>query len=271
MIKNIACVGGDDRRKYMVSKLNRNNLNVDVINIIDDNIDFYDAFILPLPATSDNICIKGTDITFENLINKINPNQVVFTGKLDESIKKKITEKGIALYDYYSRDEFALKNAVPTALGVLNFVMNNCKKIVPEMNVLVIGYGKCARAICKAFDSLGADVTSASRKYLTVAEAQAHGINGCLIKDVINFSENADVVINTVPVPILKKDFIDTLNKDSLIIDIASAPYGFDYSYAKSAGKKIVLLPSIPGACFPITAGYIIADTIMNIMEEGGL
>ncbi len=270
-IKNIACIGGDERQKYTVKKLIKYNYNVDLIKALDENISFYDAFVLPLPATTDNIYINKTEISFEQLSEMINDNQIIFTGKLEESVKKLFKTKGIKIFDYYLREEFALKNAVPTALGVLNYVMNNSQKIVSDMSILVIGYGKCARAICKVFDSLGADVTSASRKYLTVAEAQAHGIKGCLIKDVYSASEKADIIINTVPVPILKSDFIDTLKKESMIIDISSAPYGFDYEYAKSVGKKINLLPSIPGKHFPVSAGEIIADTIINIIEEGGL
>ncbi len=268
MIKNIACIGGDDRQKFTVSTLNENNFNVDIINMLDDNIEFYDAFILPLPATQDNKYIKGTDITVDDLIGIMPAEKTVFAGKLNDKIKKRFYENKIEVFDYYQREEFALKNAVPTALGVLNFVMNNSTKIIPDMKIMVIGYGKCGRAILKVFNSLGANVIAASRKYLTVAEAQSNGISACLIKNINENVNNCDVVINTVPSPIFGKNFIDLIKKSTLIIDIASAPYGFDYGYAKESHKKIVRLPSIPGVYFPQSAGNIIADTIMNIIEE---
>ncbi len=271
MLKNLACIGGDERQKYMVSKLNENKFNVDLITKIYDNLSFYDAFILPLPVTKDNEHINSTEILFDDLIDKISSNQVVFTGKANDKIKMKFLSKNIKLYDYYEREEFALKNAIPTALGVLNFVMNNTTKIIPQMKILVIGYGKCARAITKVFNSLGANVISASRKYITVAEAQENSLNACLIKDMYKQVSDVDVIINTVPAPILDKTFVDLINNETLTIDIASAPYGFDYSYAKKTNKKIIILPSIPGLYFPKSAGYIIADTIMNIIEEGGL
>ena len=82
---------------------------------------------------------------------------------------------------------------------------------------------------------------------------------------------HADVIVNTVPAPILQKEEIDLLREDALPLDVASFPYGFDCGYAASVGKPVHLLPSIPGRYFPVTAGSIIADTILNIMEEEGL
>lgn len=268
-IKNIASIGGDSRQKYTVSKLCKNNYNVDTIKILDDNIDFYDAFILPLPVSIDKIHINSSEITLKELTKKLGSNKIIFGGKISEEFKNNLIERKIKFYDYYLRDEFALKNAEPTALGVLSFVMNSTKRSLSKLNVLVVGYGKCATAVCKIFNDLGACVTVASRRYLTVAQAESNGLNACLIKDIMKHVTDSDIIINTVPSQILKKDFIDLINDRAIVIDISSSPYGFDYEYAKIAGKKIMLLPSIPGKYFPETAGEIIADTIMNIIEEG--
>ena len=270
-IKNIACLGGDERQNYVISKLIENGYNVNFINKIEENTNFYDGIILPLPMTVDNVKINNTDIEIKDFINNINSSQVVFAGKVNEKIIRMFNQRNIKMFDYYLRDEFALKNSVPTALGVLNYVLSKTKTVISETTILVIGYGRCARAICKIFDSLGASITAASRRYMTVAEAESNGINGCLIKDMDKFFENTDVIINTVPYPVIDKKYIDKLRKDTMIIDISSAPFGFDYQYAESVGIKIKLLPSIPGKCFPVSAGNIIADTIKNIIEEEGL
>ena len=269
MIKNIASIGGDSRQKYTIKKLVEFGYRVDDLDVLDDNISFYDAFILPLPVSTDGIYINSAKITIAEFLKKINDNQIVFVGKADEKLKKQLEQKGNVCADYYLRDEFALKNAEPTALGVLLFVMNNIKRSLSKLNVLTVGYGKCSRAVSKMFHDLGANVTAASRKYLTVAEAESNGLNACLIKDINKHVQFSDVIINTVPVKILNKEFIDLIKDGAIIIDISSAPYGFDYDYAKKVGKKITLLPSIPGRYFPETAGEIIADTIINIIEEG--
>lgn len=270
-IKNIASIGGDDRQKYTVSKLSEAGFNVDEVSVIDENISFYDAFLLPLPLTTDKKHINFTDIVIDDLIRALNNKTIIFAGKADDYVTKFCKNKGIILYDYYCRDEFALKNAEPTALGVLAFVINNTKKTFSKMKILIIGYGKCGRSIGKIFRGLGAEVTAVSRKYLTIAQAETDGIKGCLIKDSSNYVPTADIIINTVPVQQLNCDFIDMINKNAMVIDISSSPFGFDYDYAKLVGKKINLMPSIPGKYFPQSAGEIIADTILNIIEEEDL
>ncbi len=268
-IKYLASIGGDCRRNYMVSRLNEYGIHTDILCELDDNINFYDGFILPLPATTDGIHINSSTITIDEFTDKISDAKTVFIGKADEYIKSKLESKNIRFFDYYMRDEFALKNAEPTALGVLRYVMNNSLKTVSQMKLLVMGYGKCAGAISRVFKSLGSDVTSVSRRYLTVAQAQSDGIKAHLIKDLEKIAGDFDVIVNTVPFPVITENIIDKTGDKTMLIDISSAPYGFDYEYAKKVGRKINLLPSLPGRCFPETAGNIIADTILNIIEEG--
>lgn len=270
-IKKLISLGGDNRQKYMLQRFNEFGYTAKFSDILPENINDFDAVILPLPASSDSEHIKGTNIKFSELCACLEESKIVFTGKIDEPIKEMFFKKGISVYDYYAREEFAQKNAVPTAQGVLTFVMNHLPKTVCSLKITVIGYGKSGKAICKMFSSLGADVTSCSRKYLSVATAQAHSLRSFLLKDAVKAAEYSDVVINTVPTNILKKEFIDALKSDALIIDISSPPYGFDLNYAESIGRKICILPSLPGHYVPVTAGYIIADTILNILEEAEL
>ncbi len=265
---NIASIGGDNRQKYTVLKLCEAGYKVDEVKVLDDNMSYYDAYILPLPITVDGKHINSSNITFSEFFDNLKTNCVVFGGKADDEFLKTIRNKNIKFFDYYNRDEFSLKNAEPTAMGVLAYAINNTKCIFSKSNVLVIGYGKCGRAVGRIFNDLGAEVTAASRKYLTVAQTESDGLNGCLLKDVYDYVKKTDLIVNTVPEKILKKDFIDSIPEKAVVIDISSAPYGFDYEYAKKAGRKIILLPSIPGKYFPHTAGEIIADTIMNIIEE---
>lgn len=269
IIKNLACVGGDLRRDFMVSRLNGYGYNTDILFEIDDNMSFYDGFILPLPLTTDGVHINSTKITINEFIDKIPEGKIIFTGKTDNEVKNRLINKKLKVYDYFLRDEFSLKNAEPTALGVLKYVLNNSLKTVSGVKLLVVGYGKCAESVSRVFRNLGADVTAASRRYLTVAKAQADGIGSYLIKELKNTIGEFDLIVNTVPFPVINKPLIDCISKEAMIIDISSAPYGFDYDYAKMSGKKIIMLPSLPGKCFPETAGNIIADTILNIIEEG--
>lgn len=265
------CVlGGDARTEYMTKCLEKSGFKIYKAESFYD-IRNFDAVILPLPFSSDNIRIKGTDITIDNFLNSIDSSCTVFIGKANEYVSSVLNNKNILFYDYNSREEFAQKNSVPTAQGVLSFVLNNINVTVNSLKIAVIGYGRCGKAICKIFKSLGSDVISFSRRYSTVADAESEGLKAYLIKDIKEKTENTDIIINTVPAKILDREFIDNTDENTILIDVSSYPYGFDTEYASSAGRNINILSSLPGKCVPETAGNIIAETIINIIEEGGL
>lgn len=47
-----------------------------------------------------------------------------------------------------------------------------------------------------------------------------------------------DIIINTVPVLILNKKRLELLNKNTLLIDVASAPGGIDFEVARQLNIK---------------------------------
>ena len=61
------------------------------------------------------------------------------------------------------------------------------------------------------------------------------------------------------------------IRKDCLVIDLASKPGGVDFKAASELGVKVVWALGLPGKVAPISAGRIIADTVMNILSERGL
>lgn len=269
-MKKFIALGGDGRTEFMAQHLREKGFNTEILYDIN-KISSCEAFILPLPFTEDNINIKGTNINIKNFIESINNNAVIFAGKLNNEIEMIFKNKEIVFYDYNTREEFAQKNAVPTAQGVLTFVLNNTNVTLNLLKIAVIGYGKCGKAICKSFKKQGADVLSYSRRYSTAADAESDGLKAFLIKDINETIKDVDIIVNTVPVKIIDENILDSLNINTMIIDISSYPYGFDYNYAKKINRKINLLPSMPGKYVPKSAGIIIAETIINIIEEGGL
>ena len=82
------------------------------------------------------------------------------------------------------------------------------------------------------------------------------------------------VIINTVPAPIFDKERLKLLQKDCLLIDLASKSAIEDMDTAAEAGVKAIWALSLPGRTAPVTAGQIIGKTIENMLapqagEEG--
>ena len=62
---------------------------------------------------------------------------------------------------------------------------------------------------------------------------------------------------------------LSSLNKDTLIIDLASAPGGVDVSAAKRLSSRVLWASSLPGKYAPESAGELIANCIADIISEG--
>ena len=60
-------------------------------------------------------------------------------------------------------------------------------------------------------------------------------------------------------------------DKDILIIDLASRPGGVDFDEAKRLGRRVIWALSLPGKVAPYTAGAIIKNTLINMIEELGV
>jgi len=72
-----------------------------------------------------------------------------------------------------------------------------------------------------------------------------------------------DLVVNTVPAPVLDEYRLKGLNKDCLLLDIASAPGGVDRAAAKRLGIPYIWALSLPGKTAPKTAAHIIQKSII--------
>ena len=75
-------------------------------------------------------------------------------------------------------------------------------------------------------------------------------------------------VINTIPAPVLPRTLLQRLPAGALIIDLASLPGGTDFAAAEELGLHAEHALALPGRCAPQTAGALIAQTVLAILEE---
>ena len=67
---------------------------------------------------------------------------------------------------------------------------------------------------------------------------------------------------------LVTKELVEKVKNDALIIDLASKPGGVDMEAAAKCSKKVIWALSLPGTVAPVTAGIIIKETILNILNE---
>ncbi len=288
MLKKYLIAGGDLRYIALAETLSQNNRVYTVgfdKNVISSNkimpaeslVSFnerVDYIVLPLIASNDGITLNtpfsGQSIPISGLTSVIKENGIVFGGRISEEIKKMFEDRNIKVYDYSTREEFAVLNAIATGEGAIQVAMEETVSTLAEQKILVIGMGRISKVLLKQLNGFSTDVTAAARKYHDLAWAD---IFGCKHTHIDNLSETIgdyDIIFNTAPALILDEKHLKQTKKGCLIIDLASKPGGVDFDTAAKLGIRVIWLLSLPGKVAPVTSGRIIAQTIKNILAERG-
>lgn len=287
IIKKMTVIGGDSRQRYMAMRLSELGFEVVAHSLsgseISDGITYAeqgeilniistcDAVVLPLPVTNDCKTVNSVapvKATLKEIAGAMHEGQAVFAGMIGASVRKKFTVHGAEVYDYFDREEVKIMNTVPTAQGILKTVIENIDYTLSGCRCAVTGYGRVGRAAADMLKALNADVTVCARKFSDVAWAQTCGMKAVDFDGFQHCAGELDVIVNTVPSPVITREILEKLARHCLIIDVASAPFGTDFACADELGIKAIQCPSLPGKVAPKTAGRIIADGIANIVKE---
>ena len=233
-----------------------------------------DAVVLPLPAAAEgllNAPLFSGEVPITAVLDGLSPEQLVFGGRVDPVTHALARERGITLQDYFTREELAIANSVPTAEGCLQLAMEQLPITIQDARVLVIGYGRVGRAAAQRFGALGARVTVAARRYEQLAWARASGFGTEHTGQLAGWLCGYDLVVNTVPAQVLGEAELADLHPDCLVIDLASKPGGVDLQAAKRLGRSVIWALSLPGKVAPVTAGAAVKLTIYHMLHEQGL
>ena len=117
---------------------------------------------------------------------------------------------------------------------------------------------------------LGGHVTVAARSAEQRANARCSGCRAAPLTALPALLPEFDAVINTIPAPVLPRALLQKLPRGAVIIDLASLPGGTDFAAAEALGLHAEHALALPGRCAPQTAGALIAQTVLAILEERG-
>ncbi len=233
-----------------------------------------DLVVLPLPVTQDDerlhCPLTRHTVLLTEVFDALQTGQRVVGGKISTHVRALAESRGVAISDYLQREELAVANAVPTAEGALAIAMAEVPYTIHGARCLILGYGRVAKALAKTLSAVGAVVTVAARKPQDLAWIDVGGQIPLPFSDLIQGDAPLayDIVFNTVPEQIVGADLLARLPDDVLLLDLASAPGGFDHAWAKEHGYHVIWALSLPGKTAPVTAGRIISDSIRYILTE---
>lgn len=282
-----AVIGGDLRQVHLAGLLSADEYNVltvgfdrdveissDILRLksASEAVMKSDCVILPLPFTADGVTVNApfarAPIPLEEIWKAARKSQIVAGGRFTQGVYDAAGSIGFRPVDYYEREELAILNTIPTAEGAIQIAMEELPITVHNARCLVTGFGKVAKMLSHDLYALGADVTCCARKYADLAWMKALGYHPLHFSSLPRLIGNFDVIFNTVPAMILNEDLLSRVDKNCLVIDLASKPGGVDFETAGRLGLKTFWALSLPGKVAPITSGAMIKDTILNILDE---
>ena len=273
-IGKTAIIGGDDRQKAMREYLIQKNIECVYChaddNDIKDKISGAACIILPLPLTKDGVNIYDNcegNVSIDSLLSLLSPKQKIFAGMVSTAVKEKFALHSLRFCDYFADGALTQYNAVLTAQGLLRTVIDNTDRSLSR-RVLITGYGRVAKAAARLFSACSASVTVAVRNEESMAQARCDGFDAVYYPMLKSRIFIYDIIINTVPAQVIDKALVRSVRDDALMLEAASAPYGIDRRAAEQYRKKLLLCPGLPGKYTPVSAGRIIADTVIRLYGE---
>ncbi len=278
--------GGDGRFPIVAGELRRHGYTVSEMFFdaeadrslsFSERISHSDIVILPLPAVRDgshlNIAphyleaaeLKITQTpTLSELLMKLREGQLILGGMLPAWFIRRCEEGGARAADYFADDELEIMNLVPTVEGCLGLIITSTDKTLFGMKVLVTGYGKLGRLLCRYLKHMGASVTAAARKETDLAWIAVDGCRPVTYGQLADSAGEYDLILNTVPARVIGEEILKNTAPDCRIIDLASNPGGVDTEVAKELHRSCVRALSLPGQTAPVTAAHYLTKAIIK-------
>ncbi|WP_455714705.1 dipicolinate synthase subunit DpsA [Anaerosporobacter sp.] len=278
----IVFLGGDLRQCYMVRKLVAKGYLVATYGLeiegqydliyrassLKSALNFGNIIVCPVPVSHDKVVItseqKLEDLTIENLINNLNSNHVFFGGVVLPKIKEACESKQIPWYDFMQMDPVSIKNAIATAEGTIVEAIRQSTINLHGSSCLVLGYGRCAKILADKLKGLQAGVTICARSEEALSYANALGFQTVPLNELSASISKYSFLFNTIPSMVLDETLIKQLNKEVILIDIASKPGGTDFEACKKYGVRASLCLGLPGKYAPETSADILNNVILS-------
>lgn len=241
---NFCIIGGDLRNFFLAKILSRERNEVKLYGFdklenfkecekYNEMIKTSNNIILPIPFSKDN---QYVNMPFSNKYIAIKEifyyleNKTIFVGNMHQQLKEELHRKNNQVIDFMQKEEFAILNAIPTAEATIEIILKNTKKILQNSNCLIMGFGRIGKVLAYKLNGMSAKVTCMITNEVEKAWAAVYGYEMTKIE---NLKKNCtklkqyDIIINTIPKIIFREE-LKEIRKETLVIDLASKPYGID-------------------------------------------
>ena len=170
------------------------------------------------------------------------------------------------IVDLWRDGALVRENAWLTAEGAVAAVMRAGAFALRDARCMVIGWGRIGRALTEILTGIGARVTVASRSPEKRRRAVERGAETVPTGGIGRALPGHRVILNTAPELVLDAAALDAVERDALVVDLASPPFGVDLRAAWSRGLRAWREPRLPGRYAPENA----AAALLRAMDRSG-
>ena len=215
-----------------------------------------DFCLMPIPG----IAMDGSIFADEKIIPRADllavmaPGAHIILGKADEGLMRAAHGLGIGIHEYEHDQELMLLRAPAIVEAAIRIIIENTAVTIHDANICIIGQGNIGSVLTRALVALGAHVTVAARNPVQRASAYTLGARGVPLARLLEAASGFDMLLTTVPAPIVTKQVIDQLPASALVMDLSAPPGGADLDYAQSTGRKAIWARAL-GRRAPVTVG----------------
>lgn len=265
MISRLLMIGGDRRAECLCGLLREMGYRVDTFGIEADDDktvrwEEAEAVLFPYPFSVKNGCIpalSGLSIHPEDVLAKLPAGAVILHGRgMAEGLR----------YDEGTKLE--AQNAEISAEAAVSEVMQRMEIALMDARILVTGYGLFGRALAQKLAALGAEVWVAARREEQRTLAADDGMKTVALTDAADVLGDMHMVCNTIPAQVLDESALRAMQPGAWLLELASAPYGFDRQLAQKLGLRCDVLPALPARYAPRSAAHALRDAVMQKLAE---
>lgn len=266
--------GGDARAAYAAAEANRRALDVSAFGLENSPLDFpraqpedfsqADAVLMANPWRTPFPGPLGAPCDWEGLIARLRPDAHLI---LPDALQKpaSFARSFRCLSD---EESYLLPNARLTAEGALSVLLQRAAFSLQGARALIIGYGRIGSVLAQMLEALGCRVRICARRAQTRRLARQNGLGAQDFDLLGDTLPDCELIVNTVPHAVLNEALLSRISRRAVLIDVASAPYGFSLEQALALGLDASRENNLPGRVCPQTAGRIQLETFLSLISS---
>lgn len=178
----------------------------------------------------------------------------IILGWADKNLKAHGAALGITFHEYEWDVGLMLLRGPAIVEGLLKVMIENTDITIHKSRVCIVGQGTIGFLVTRYMVALGAYTHVAARNEVQRAAAHAAGAESHTLDELDALVPRLDIVISTVPAPVVHRELLERLPGHALVVDLAAPPGGVDREAAKELGLKFVWARGM-GMRAPVTVG----------------